>query len=246
MLYYKAWLESRVRFLAAGAVLSLHCLTFIQRARIDFPPALEPMLPFTAHVWRGIYNGLDMAVFVVMAALLGLGGLERERELGSASFTLALPVDRVQLLWPRVAVAILEMAALAAIPLVVVPWTSASIGRAYPVAQAVRFAVLFAVTGSLWVSAGVLCSVTIGATHANIVAAVLTPAVCAALFAGTALRQHPALNPFNVMNGSRLPFLDRATDLLTAPLPCTTLAAFLLISAVLLAAATATAGRRDF
>src|SRR6516165_1405017 len=145
MLYYKAWLESRVRFLAAGAVLSLYCLTFVQRARLDFPPIREPMLTYTAHVWRGIYNGLDAVVFVVMAGLLGLGGLERERESGSYAFTLALPVNRLQLLWPRVAVAMFEMAALAVIPLIVVPWASASIGREYPVVDAVRFAVLFAI-----------------------------------------------------------------------------------------------------
>src|SRR5215467_12875664 len=92
MLFYKAWLESRVRFLAAAAVLSLYCLTFVERARLDFPPILEPTLTYTAHVWRGIYNGLVAVVFVVMAGLLGLGGLERERESGSCAFTLALPV----------------------------------------------------------------------------------------------------------------------------------------------------------
>src|SRR5262249_19299677 len=137
MLYYKAWLESRVRFLAAGAVLSLYCLTFVQRARIDFPPVLEPMLPYTAHVWRGIYHGLVAIVFVVMAGLLGLGGLERERESGSCAFTLALPVNRLQLLWPRVVVAMFEMATLTVIPLIVVPWASASIGREYPAIHAI-------------------------------------------------------------------------------------------------------------
>jgi ABC-type transport system involved in multi-copper enzyme maturation permease subunit len=245
MLYYKAWLESRVRFLAAGAVLSLYCVTFVQRARLDFPPALEPTLPYTAHVWRGIYNGLDMVVFIIMAALLGLGGLERERELGTDGFTLALPVDRAQLLWPRVAVAMFEMAALAAIPLVVVPWTSATIGRAYPAADAARFAILFATTGTLWVSAGVLVSVAVPGSYASMAASLLALATSAAVFSGT-LRAHPSLSPFNVMNGARLSLLDRSTDLFIAPLPWIALAAFLLVSATLLAGASAISRRRDF
>lgn len=246
MLYHKAWLESRVRFLAGGAVLAAYCVSFVQQSRLNFPPVYEPMLPYSAHVWRGIYNGPDTMVFVLMAAMLGLGGIEREREPGSCAFTLALPVTRVRLLWPRIAVALLELVVLAAIPLVVVPWMSASIGRVYPAALAARFALLFAVTGALWVSASVLCSVTMSATHTNVVAAVLAPAACAAIFGGTPLGRHPGFNPFNVMNGARLPFLDRSTDLLIGPLPWATLAAFVLVSAALLAAAAAAARRRDF
>src|SRR5262249_59472308 len=127
MLYYKAWLESRVRFLAAGAVLSLYCLTFIQRARIDFPPVLEPMLPYTAHVWRGIYHGLVAIVFVVMAGVLGGGGPEREREAGSCAVTLAPPVEKILIFWPRVGVARFEMSTPARIPPILVSLASARI-----------------------------------------------------------------------------------------------------------------------
>lgn len=246
MLYYKAWLESRVRFLAAAAVLSLYCLTFVQRSRLDFPPIREPMLTYTAHVWRGIYNGLPAVVFVIMTGMLGLGGLERERESGSCAFTLALPVSRLQLLWPRVAVAMFEMVALTAIPLIVVPWASSSIGHEYPVVHAVRFAVLFAITGTLWVSAGVLVSIALPGNYTSLAASVLAPAICAAVFSSAILRAHPALNPLNVMNGSRLPFLDRSTDLLIGPLPWTTLATVILVSAGLLAIATRASQWRDF
>jgi ABC-2 type transport system permease protein len=246
MLYYKAWLESRVRFLAAGALLSLYCLTFVQRARLDFPPILEPMLPYTAHVWRGIYNGLDAVVFVVMSGVLGLGGLERERELGSSAFTLALPVSRLQLLWPRVAVAMLEMAVLTAIPLVVVPWASASIGREYPLVHAVRFATLFAITGTLWVAAGVLASIALSGTYASLAATLLAPAICAAVFSSTALRSRPVLSPLNVMNGSRLPFLNRVTALADGSLPWTALLSFVVASVVLVGIASALACQRDF
>jgi|SRR5262252_681262 len=246
MLYYKAWLESRVRFLAAGALLSLYCLTFVQRAHLDFPPVLEPMLPYTAHLWRGIYNGFDAVVFVVMSGVLGLGGLERERESGSSAFTLALPVSRLQLLWPRVAVAMLEMAVLTAIPLVVVPWASASIGREYPVVHAMRFATLFAITGTLWVAAGVLASIALSGTYASLAATLLAPAICAAAFSSTALRARPVLSPLNVMNGSRLPFLNPVTALAEGSLPWAALLSFVVASVVLLGIASVLACRRDF
>jgi ABC-type transport system involved in multi-copper enzyme maturation permease subunit len=245
MLVYKAWLESRVRFVAAAVVLSLYCLTFVQRARLDFPPVREPSLTYTAHVWRGIYNGFDAVVFVIVAVILGLGGLEREREAGCVGFTLALPVTRTQLLWPRVTVAMLEMAALAAIPLVVVPWASSNIGREYPFIHAARFAMLFATTGTLWVSAGVLVSVATSGSS-SIVASLLVPAICAAVFTGSALRGHPVLSPFNVMNGARLPFLNRVTALADGALPWTVLLSFVVISAVLLGTASSLARRRDF
>jgi ABC-type transport system involved in multi-copper enzyme maturation permease subunit len=246
MLYYKAWLESRVRFLTAAAVLSIYCLAFVQRARIDFPPAREPMLLYTVHVWRGIYNGLAAAVFITMSGLLGLGGLERERESGSCAFTLALPVTRLELLWPRVAVAMFEMAALAAIPLIVVPWASASIGHEYPVVHAARFAMLFAITGAVWVAAGVLVSVAVSGGYASLVASLLAPAMCAAVFSVTALRAHPGLSPLNVMSGSRLPFVNRATALVDGPRPWPALASFTLVSAGLIAASLYVASRRDF
>src|SRR5882672_4152461 len=156
MLFYKAWLESRVRFLAGGVVLTAYCTSFVRQARINFPPVLEPTLPYSAYIWRGVYDGLDTLVFVLVAVMLGLGGLERERGAGTAGFTLGLPVTRMQLLWPRIAVAALEVAALAAVPLAVVPWLSAGIGRPYSFAQALPFALLFAVTGTVWASVGFL------------------------------------------------------------------------------------------
>jgi ABC-type transport system involved in multi-copper enzyme maturation permease subunit len=197
-------------------------------------------------VWRGIYDGLDMVVFVIVASILGLGGLEQEREVGSAGFTLALPVTRTQLLWPRVAAAMLEMAALAAIPLVVVPWVSASIGHGYPIVHAARFAMLFAITGTLWVSASVFVSVAVSGSYASIVASVLVPAICSVVFAGPALRHYPAVNPFNVMNGQRLGVLDPVTALVVGPLPWTALACCVVISASLLASAAIVASRRGY
>jgi hypothetical protein len=246
MLFYKAWLESRVRFVAGAAVLLAYCVSFVQGARINFPPALEPRLLYSVYIWRGVYDGLDTLVFILMAAMLGLGGIERERVSGASGFTLALPVTRLQLLLPRTVVALVEMAVLAAIPMLVVPWGSARIGHMYPAAQAGQFALLFATTGSLWVSAGIVCSVAFTGNHTSTMASVLVPAICAAVFGGPVLRAHPALNPLNIMNGRHLHFLDSSTDFIVRPLPSTALVGCLLISAGLLMFAAMVASRRDY
>lgn len=246
MLIYKAWRESRVRFLAAGVVLSAYCISFVRQARYNFPPVLEPALPYSAYVWRGIYNGLDTLVFVLVGVMLGLGGLERERGAGTAGFTLALPVTRLQLLLPRFVVAVLEIVLLAAIPLVVVPGSSAGIGRPYSFAQALPFALLFAVTGTVWVTVGSLWSTGCAGDHTGTIASILTPIVYAGAIGGTDLRHHPALNLFNVMNGSRLPFLDPTTSLITGPLPWMMLGVFLLTCTGLFGVSALITARRDF
>ena len=128
MLWYKAWLESRVRFLVSAIVLSAYCVAFVQRARFDFPPLTEPTLRYSVFVWRGIYNGADTLMFVIVAVMLGLGGLQRERAAGTTSYTLALPVSRLRLA-TRVAVGWIEVAAFASIPVLVVPWMSSHTSR---------------------------------------------------------------------------------------------------------------------
>jgi ABC-2 type transport system permease protein len=246
MLFYKAWLETRVRFLASFLVLSAYCVSFVRGARYGFPPIFEPALPYSAYVWRGVYNGMDMLVFVLVAVLLGLGGIERERASGTAGFTLALPVTRLRLLAPRAMVAMLQMVVLALIPLVVVPWMSAAIGRSYSFADALPFALLFAVTGTVWVAVGLFWSAMVPGEHTSTIASVLTPALYAAALAAPALRRHPSLSLFNVMNGSRLDFLDAATSLVVGPLPWPGLGAVVLFAAALACLAAVVTARRDF
>jgi len=245
-LFYKAWLESRVRFLASAGVLAAYCISFVQQARLNFPPVFEPRLPYTVYIWRGVYNGIDTLLFVVVALVLGLGGLQRERAAGTADFTLALPLTRIRLLLPRAAVAMGEVAALAIIPAIVVPWMSSRIGHVYPVADAIRFAALFVATGAVWVSAGIFWSTVTSAELTGAVAAILTPVVYVATVSSTALRRWPAANIFNVMNGAHLPYLDPATSLFTGRFPWGAALVLTLVAAGLVAASAAAATRSDF
>src|SRR5437879_2552239 len=48
MLLYKAWRESRGRFLLASAALAVYSVGVLLRSRVSFPPPENPMVPYTA------------------------------------------------------------------------------------------------------------------------------------------------------------------------------------------------------
>ena len=113
MLWYKAWLETRVRFvicLLAITAFGIYATSYdIQRAdsrtTIDFYRSVDQF----AH-------GLIGVLWIAAVSFLTGGGLPREKAVGAASFTLALPFSRRRLMGVRVAVCWMEAVALIAIP----------------------------------------------------------------------------------------------------------------------------------
>src|SRR5580692_9859553 len=65
------------------------------------------------------YHIAAALIWLFSVILLGLGGLARERAIGSSSLTLTLPVSRTYLVGVRIAVGVLQ-----AIALAIVPWFS--------------------------------------------------------------------------------------------------------------------------
>jgi ABC-2 type transport system permease protein len=245
MVWWKAWRESRERFLAAAIVLAGFCLSTVSRARLDFPPRLEPYLPYTTFIWRGVYNGPNVIVFVIVSVALGLGGLMRERATGTAPFTLALPVSRTALFASRAGVGALQVMALATIPAWIVPWMSSRAGHAYPASQAWLFAGLFAVVGVVWLAAGLLMSTLFAGEHTPTAAGLLLPFGHLALASIPGLRPIRWLNLFNVMNGSGMRYFDADTSLLVDPWPVPMLAALLIVALSMAAAAATLTSRLD-
>src|SRR5215475_3940035 len=121
MLWYKAWRESRVRFVLSAAVMIFLCLSLMNRARTGFPPPERPDLPYSAWVWGNVYGNFNPTVFIILAMVLGLGGLRRERPVGTAPFTLTLPVTRFHLIFVRAMTGLLQVVALSLIPALLVP-----------------------------------------------------------------------------------------------------------------------------
>jgi ABC-type transport system involved in multi-copper enzyme maturation permease subunit len=102
MLWYKAWRESRARFLIAAFVLIGMCLGFVLfqnmlRAEIGAKT-------YVGYIHKLVYAGSVRGLFLIFALVLGLGGLKRERALNTAGFTLALPVSRLRLVTVRAVV----------------------------------------------------------------------------------------------------------------------------------------------
>src|SRR5437867_363749 len=125
-----------------GVALALTALAAIldaerQMARYDSMPPMT----FTRYV-SIVYGGQIQLVWVASCILLGLGGLLREHVLGTAQFTLVLPVSRPRWMAVRPVVGVAEAAGLALAPVMVVPIAAAMIGRSYPPWQALNFSAL--------------------------------------------------------------------------------------------------------
>jgi ABC-2 type transport system permease protein len=115
VLWHKAWLETRSRFLTCLATLTIFCAIFVGHAQTLLRPE-----------WTADYNRLlfvsqqyIVIVWVLAVVLLGMGGIVREKATGTSSLTLSLPVSRNRLLLSRVGIGVFQ-----AIALGIVPWTT--------------------------------------------------------------------------------------------------------------------------
>jgi hypothetical protein len=245
MLAYKAWRESRGRFLAGAAALTFFCVLTATADLSLYPPYERPT--YAQFVWRRVYDGNIRLVFVLLTVMLGLGGLRREQATGTAAFTLALPVGRRRLDWTRAAVGFLEMAALACIPLLIVPTVSPHYQEIpYPVTQALPFAVLAVACGAAWLAAGFCWSAALGNEHTTAAASLATPFVAMAAVSAPGLKTFPGIDLFNVMSGRDLPYLDQEAQVFIGPLPWMTLGIVVTVAAGLVVFATRRNERRDF
>lgn len=144
MLWYKAWLETRARFLTSLAIVTVVAGFVVYHNQGDYPPE-----------WTTDFNRLlfvDQQILVTLwiffVVLLGMGGIVREKAIGTSSFTLTLPISRARLLGVRVGVGIIE-----AIALGVVPWAAifliASLARMPILITQVGLYVLLLIGGGL-------------------------------------------------------------------------------------------------
>lgn len=117
MLWYKAWLETRARFLTLLATVTALCGSFVYHALGDLVPGWRLERDFD----RLLLVNQQILVFLWIfgVVLLGMGGIVPEKAIGTSSLTLALPVSRARLVGIRVGLGIIE-----AIALGVVPWTA--------------------------------------------------------------------------------------------------------------------------
>lgn len=181
MLWHKAWLDTRGRFLGGLALsLILGCgVIFDFRATQRLLPLLNDVAPsvldtsgllgaaikqgmeaqqtFRGFVWWKWYGQNLTFLVVIFGALLGAGSLFA-RSGGAALFTLSLPVSRNRLIATRAAVGLAELLALAVVPSLALPLLAPAIGQSYSLVDVLAHGACLFVVGSVFFSLSALLS----------------------------------------------------------------------------------------
>lgn len=251
MLWLKAWRESRMRFwmialtLSAGCACAVWFEPYIQHEQLLVPLYVRSGA-YTEYIYRLIFAGTAKGVFAVLVIFLGLGGLEVERARKTAGFTLSLPVSRARVVGTQIVVSILELAALALIPTILIPSLSAFAHRSYPFPVALHFSILWFFGGLVIFAASFLLSVVTPGEYTAPVACYI------ALLAHTWVAGLHALAPYRLnllwnMGEFGTMRWDQAHTLLSPPpLSWTRMSLMALFSFLLLSAAIGLTRRQDF
>jgi hypothetical protein len=254
MLFYKAWLESRVRFAFAAIGVIAYCFFFLIWARTHFPLPEYPGLPYSGLVWGEIYGNSGPLVFTAIALLLGLGGLPRERAGRSAGFTLGLPIARRHLIATRATVGVSQLVLLALIPAFVLPTFSPSLaGQTYSFVPPLQFAVLYLSWGVVWFSLSVFWSTVFASDYTAAIVALLTPfiwmgAIVSASNLSSGVGRMPPMIPSMVpprfMSGEAL--IKPNFGVIVHPMPWLSIAFLLAVAAAIVIAATSVLDRQSY
>jgi ABC-type transport system involved in multi-copper enzyme maturation permease subunit len=181
MLFYKAWLESRMRFLVGLAAVTAVCILYI-RLRLILVPDWRLVLQdphwsgrptwlfvgvhdLNFYAWHFLYENKLQQVWVLFAILLSFGGLAREKEQGTSAFSLSLPVSRNRWLLTRMLLASAESLALGLAAALVLPLASWSIHEPYPFPQVIAHCLLIVTAGGIFLALGAVFSTLIRGEH---------------------------------------------------------------------------------
>ena len=248
MLWQKAWLESRPRFLISAAVVIGACVGIVLfqsaiRARVGAPSG--PLSTYVGYIHKVVYSGGLSALCKILILMLGLGGLLHEQEQGTTGFTLALPARRWQLVAVRASVGLLEMVALAVAPALLIPTMSPVVHQSYPFSQAIQFSLLWIAAGALLFATSFLLSTVVAGQYTAFLIAWILLVFHTLVAAMRSLRPY-RLNINWLTGGLGMPYFDPQSAMLTGRLPWIRLSIMLMLALLLLAAAARITERRDF
>jgi hypothetical protein len=236
MLWYKAWLETRSRFL-----ISLGGILGICSARVLRMDGLgDSAVSWYYFALQQTHEQLCM-FWVLAVMLLMMGGLVREKAVGASAFTLALPVSRTRLMGVRISMGLIEAMALAIVPWAVMFLIAITTGKANSVSWALFHVVLLAGGGSLFFAFALLISSLVEGEYT-------APAVSlgVALAVTMVLGDKPltAYNPFNFMVGRE--YLDKLTTTIVGTMPWLRLTVTILIATLFTGISIKAIQRREF
>jgi ABC-type transport system involved in multi-copper enzyme maturation permease subunit len=257
MLFHKAWLETRWRFISAMVILTIMtgANVFGYIATQQLLPRLDSMSPspvaessgiaaaireaielqkeFRGYAWYQIFRQNLTQMGVLFAVLLGCGGLLHESSKGSALFTLSLPVTRRQLLGARAATGLAQLFAIAMVPPLVIPILAPSIGQRFSIVDALAHGVCLFAAGAVFYSLASFLSTLFTDIWRPLL--VTIGIACAVALASVVV---PQLAIFSVMSGE--------SYFRNGSLPWMGLVTSAVIASALLYSAAETLERRDF
>jgi ABC-type transport system involved in multi-copper enzyme maturation permease subunit len=184
MLWYKAWLESRTRFLTGlvavtaipilyarlHAVLIPQWILALSQPQTQKPAWLSLAIgDYRFYLWHFLFDYHLQWFWVLFAVALSFGGLGREEPRGTALYSLGLPVTRQRWLLTRSAVAFIECVLLALVAAPVIQIASLSVGQSYPIGQGIAHALLLAGGGVLFIGVALLISTVVKGEWAPLV-----------------------------------------------------------------------------
>ncbi len=257
MLWHKAWLETRWRFLSALLILTVlaasnvydYLATQALLPRLNMATetpvaeasglagmireAIEVQKDFRGFVWYQAFrqNLTQMGVF--FAVLLGCGGLLHESSKGSALFTLSLPVTRKQLLAARTGTGLAQLFAIAMIPPLAIPLLAPTIGQQFSIVDALAHGLCIFFVAAVFYSLASFLSTLFADIWRPLLIAI--GIACAVALASVAV---PQLAIFSVMSGE--------SYFRSGSLPWMGFVTSAVVATALLYSAAETLERRDF
>ena len=238
MLWYKAWLETRSRFLISLAGIAALCSFIVYHGN-------QGAMPYTKlnYYYFVLQSGHFMlcTMWVMAVTLLTMGGLLREKAVGTAPFTLALPVSRTRLMGVRIAMGVIQ-----ALTLAIVPWgamflTALTTGKANSLGQLWFRVVLLASGGLVFFGMSLLVS---SLVEGEYTAPVVSFGVMLAMTVTMGDGLLRSWSPYAFINGTE--FFNRSTGLLTGPIPWAHVAINATVAALLMGISVKVVQRREF
>jgi len=257
MLWHKAWLETRWRFISALLILTVlagsNVYDYLAAQRLlpqlnsttnsaaaeatglagVIREAIEIQKDFRGFIWYQAFSQNLTQMGVFFAILLGCGGLLSESSKGSALFTLSLPVTRKQLLGARTGAGLAQLFAIAMVPPLAIPLLAPSIGQHFTIVDALAHGVCIFVVGAVFFSLAAFLSTLFGDIWRPLLIGI--GIACVIAIVSTVV---PQLGIYRVMSGE--------SYFKTGSLPWAGFLTSAVIATALLYSAAETLERRDF
>jgi ABC-2 type transport system permease protein len=236
MLWYKAWIETRARFLSCLGGLVFFCTIFVHHAQTLIWPGMKSEgynVLFAAHQFL-------VLMWILSVVLLGMGGLVREKAVGASSFTWVLPVSRAYLVGVRIVTCFLETIVLGIVPWLAIFLVSSLTHMPILFTQVCFYILILIGGGSLYFALAVLVSSLVSGEYT-------APAVAFGLVFASTIATDVWLRPFNpwrLVSGDN--YVDRTTWLLVGPVPWAGIFVSLCTASLILAASVVITQKREF